>query len=247
VEPRTQLVIGGVRHWPPAHSRRAEAQLGNRILKLLALLAISTTAYAGGAGRVVGRIAITDADGKPTNADAIIYVVGFTEPPGTEVTQVAQKDKKFVPDLVAITVGEHITFPNNDAFLHNVFSQSNARKFDLGSFRRGDAKDKDFPDPGVVDVYCNIHPEMAATILVLPNRRHTHRKPDGSYLIEGVPAGNWTVFAYTRRATKPAMASVTVVSGQDATVNLALQRGTEPDHVNKYGEKYHDYATTTYH
>jgi plastocyanin len=247
VEPRTQLVIGGLRHRPPAHSRRTEAQLGNRILKLLALLAISTTAYAGGAGRVVGRVTITDADGKPTNADAIIYVVGFTEPPGTDVTQVAQKDKKFVPDLVAITVGEHITFPNNDAFLHNVFSQSNARKFDLGSFRRGDAKDKDFPDPGVVDVYCNIHPEMAATILVLPNRRHTHRKPDGSYVIKGVPAGNWTVFAYTRRATKPAMSPVTVVAGQDATVNLALQRGTEPDHVNKYGEKYHDYATTTYH
>jgi plastocyanin len=211
------------------------------------MLALSTTAYAGGAGRVVGKVAITDADGKPTNADAIIYVVGFKEPPSTDVTQVAQKDKKFVPDLVAITVGEHITFPNNDAFLHNVFSQSNARKFDLGSFRRGDAKDKDFPDPGVVDVYCNIHPEMAATILVLPNRRHTHRKPDGSYVIEGVPAGNWTVFAYTRRTTKPTMAPVTVVAGQDATVNLALQRGTEPDHVNKYGEKYHDYAQTTYH
>jgi plastocyanin len=157
---------------------------------------------------VIGSVAITDSDGKPTNAEAVIYVVGFKEPPGTDATQVAQKDKKFVPDLVAITVGEHITFPNNDAFLHNVFSQSTARKFDLGSFRRGDAKDKDFPDPGVVDVYCNIHPEMAATILVLPNRRHTRRKPDGSYVIEGVPAGNWTVFAYTRRAAKPAMAPV---------------------------------------
>jgi plastocyanin len=198
-------------------------------------------------GRVVGKVSITDADGKPANADVIIYVVGFKEPPGTTATQVAQKDKKFVPDLIAITVGEHITFPNNDAFLHNVFSQSNARKFDLGSFRRGDAKDKDFPDPGVVDVYCNIHPEMAATILVLPNRRHTQRKPDGSYVIEGVPAGTWQVFAYARRATKPAMESVTVVAGQDATVNLALQRGTEPDHRNKYGEKYHDYAQTTYH
>ena len=196
---------------------------------------------------MIGTVAITDSDGKPTNAEAVIYVVGFKEPPGSDATQVAQKDKKFVPDLVAITVGEHIAFPNNDAFLHNVFSQSTARKFDLGSFRRGDAKDKDFPDPGVVEVYCNIHPEMAATILVLPNRRHTRRKPDGSYVIEGVPAGTWTVFAYTRRAAKPAMAPVTVVAGQDATVNLSLQRGAEPDHLNKYGEKYHDYATTTYH
>lgn len=195
---------------------------------------------------MVGSVKITDSDGKLSNADAIIYVVGFKEPPGIAATQVAQKDRKFVPDLVAITVGEHITFPNGDPFLHNVFSQSATRKFDLGSFKRGDAKDKDFPDPGVVDVYCNIHPEMAATILVLPNRRHTRRKPDGTYVIDGVPPGTWQVFAYTRRATKPAMASVTVVAGQDASVNLALQRGTEPEHVNKYGEKYKDYATTTY-
>ena len=49
----------------------------------------------------------------------------------------------------------------------------------------------------------DIHPEMAATILVLPNRRHTQIAADGSYAIDGVPPGTWTVFAYTRRATKP--------------------------------------------
>ncbi len=196
---------------------------------------------------MVGKVTISDADGKAAVAEAVIYVVGFKEPPGTDATQVAQKDRKFVPDLVAITVGEHITFPNGDPFLHNVFSQSATRKFDLGSFRRGDAKDKDFPDPGVVDVYCNIHPEMAATILVLPNRRHTRMKADGSYVIDGVPAGTWTVFAYTRRAVRPATAPVTVTAGQDVTVNLSLQRGAEPAHLNKYGEKYRDDATTTYH
>jgi plastocyanin len=251
VEPRPVLVVGLLRYRHLPAARRAAVQLGDRILNRLALLAlvllVPTWAHAGGSGgRVVGKVTITDADGKPANTDAIIYVVGFTEPPGTTATSVAQKDRKFVPDLVAITVGEHVTFPNGDAYLHNVFSQSNARKFDLGSFKRGDAKDKDFPDPGVVDVYCNIHPEMAATILVLPNRRHTTRNADGSYAIEGVPPGTWTVFAYTRRAAKPASAPVTVVAGQDVVVNLALQRGAEPEHRNKYGEKYHDYATTTY-
>jgi plastocyanin len=209
------------------------------------VIGVPTIASAGG-GRVVGKVTITDADGKPAHTDAIVYVVGFTEPPGTTATSVAQKDRKFVPDLVAITVGEHITFPNGDPFMHNVFSQSNARKFDLGSFKRGDAKDKDFPDLGVVDVYCNIHPDMAATILVLPNRRYTHLKPDGSYVIEGVPPGTWKVFAYTRRAAMPVSAPVTVVAGQDAVVNLALQRGTEPEHRNKYGEKYRGDGTTTY-
>jgi hypothetical protein len=52
------------------------------------------------------------------------------------------------------------------------------------------------------------------------------------------------VFAYTRRAAKPVSASVTVGNGADATVNLALVRGAEPEHLNKYGEKYHDAGGT---
>ncbi|HEY1811259.1 MAG TPA: carboxypeptidase regulatory-like domain-containing protein [Kofleriaceae bacterium] len=200
-------------------------------------------------GRVVGTVTITDPDGKPVDAEAIIYVVGFKEPPApnAQPTQIAQKDRAFVPDLVAITVGETVAFPNRDPFLHNVFSQSPARKFDLGSFKKDEQKTKDFTEPGVVDVYCNIHPEMAATILVLPNRAHTRRNRDGSYTIASVPPGTWTVFAYTRRMTKPVSAPVTVIAGQDARVDLALVRGAESPHLNKYGEKYHDTGAATYH
>jgi hypothetical protein len=219
-------------------------------VKVVAIIAAwAAVATAGPTGRVVGKVAITDPDGKPIDAEAIIYVVGFKEPPKPDVppTQVAQKNRAFVPDLVAITVGESVSFPNRDVFLHNVFSQSPARKFDLGSFKKDEQKQKDFPDPGVIDVYCNIHPEMAATILVLPNRAHTRRNADGTYAIDSVPPGTWTVFAYTRRVTKPVSAQVTVVAGQDAHVDLALVRGAEELHLNKYGEKYHDTGTTTYH
>ena len=215
--------------------------MGHRVLVLLALL--SGVAHADG-GRVVGKVTVTEADGKPASADVIVYIVGYTEAGSESASaKIAQKGRKFVPDLVAVTVGESVSFPNQDSFLHNVFSQSVARKFDLGSFRKGDAKEKDFPKPGVIDVYCNIHPEMAATILVLPNKRHTRTKPDGTFVIEGVKPGKWTVFAYARRALKPASGVVTVTAGQEATVNLALTRGAEPPHVNKFGEKYKDPST----
>jgi len=214
--------------------------VGHRVLAIV--LALAGVARA---ERVTGKLTITDADGKPVSADAIVYVVGPIEAADPkDVPKITQKDRRFVPDLVAVTAGGSVAFPNADSFLHNVFSQSPERKFDLGSFRKGESKDKDFPKPGVVDVYCNIHPEMAATILVLPNRLHTHVKPDGTFEIDRVPPGHWTVVAYTRRAQRPVSAPIQVGAGQDATVNLALVRGAEAEHLNKYGEKYHDAGNT---
>ena len=215
-----------------------------RAIVLLAVLA--GTAQAGPVGSIAGKVSVTEADGKPASgADVIVYVVGFAEPHvAAPKLKVEQKGRKFVPDLVAITVGEKVAFPNGDPFLHNVFSQSASRRFDLGSFKKGETKQKEFPSPGVIDVYCNIHPEMAATILVLPNRRHTRTSPDGTFVLEGVPKGTWTVFAYTRRAAKPVSSKVTVLEDGETTINLALQRGAEPEHLNKYGEKYRPNTTT---
>ena len=217
--------------------------MGHRVLIAAALALAAGTAHAG--GRVTGKITVTDANGTPAVPDVIVYVVGFAERATTSgpAATIAQKGRTFVPDLVAITVGQSVRFPNGDPFLHNVFSQSPARKFDLGSFKKGESKEKQFPTAGVVDVYCNIHPEMAATILVLPNRLYTHVMAGGSFAIDHVPPGTWRVFAYTRRALRPVSAPVTVGSG-DVTVNFALVRGGEPEHLNKYGETYHDIGAT---
>jgi len=211
------------------------------------VFALAGAAFADGGGRIHGQVTITEADGAPTNAEAIVYVVGFTEPPAPGLAAtIIQKNRTIIPDIVAITAGERVGFPNRDEFLHNVFSQTAARKFDLGSFKKDATKTKAFSNIGVIDVYCNIHPEMAATILVVPNRRHSRLNPDGTYAIEGVPAGTWTVLAYVRRAAKPAAAQVTVVSGGDAIVDFSLVRGAEPKHLNKYGEPYRDDQTVIY-
>lgn len=218
--------------------------MGHRLLTgaaVAASLAASSAHADPAGGRVTGTVAVVEADGTAAPViDAIVYVVGFPEKadPQAVPAQIAQEGRHFVPDLVGVTAGEDIVFPNNDPFLHNVFSQSAARKFDLGSFKKGDRKTAGFPDPGVVDVYCNIHPEMAATILVLPNRRHVRTSPAGAYTLEGVPPGEWTVFAYTRRAVKPVSAKVTVTAKTETKLDLKLVRGAEPEHLNKFGEKY---------
>lgn len=190
-------------------------------------------------GSVTGTVKVSETNGSAvTDASIVVYVVGPPLPADNKsrASQIVQKNKTFVPDLVAITVGDTVSFPNQDTGLHNVFSPN--PKFDLGSLKKGeDGGAKKFDVAGVVDVYCNIHPQMAATILVLPNRFHTATKT-GSFELTGIPPGDWTVFAYTRRATKPASLKVKVVGGEKATANLSLVRGLETPHDNKYGGKY---------
>lgn len=171
----------------------------------------------------------------------LVYVVGFDEPAPAAVAEIQQHGKRFIPPLVGITAGQKVSFPNGDPFYHNVFSPSLVRQFDLGQFRTGESRSRVFPKSGVVDVYCNIHPQMSATILVLPNRRFATTAKDGSFTIDGVPVGRWKIYAYSRRAARPVGAEVEVRAGRTATVDLTVTE-TRSDfrHPNKYGESYRD-------
>jgi plastocyanin len=210
------------------------------LITLITLVALST-ARGAGAGTVRGTVRVIDAKGNPVSAaGAIVYLTGFTEEAPKEAATIEQRGRHFVPDLIAITAGQDVAFPNRDPFLHNVFSQSPVRRFDLGSYKKGQSKDKRFPTTGVVDVYCNIHPEMAATVLVVPNRRFARVGDDGTFTMTGVPPGRWTAFAYVRLAVRPGSAPVEVTDGGTATIELEVTRGNEVEHPNKFGEHYRD-------
>jgi plastocyanin len=212
-----------------------------RTLAAIVLLLVATPAWA---GRVEGTVTVTRPDGVDASP-VLVYIVGFDEKPPKKTVTITQKKKRFLPSLVAITAGQSITFPNGDPFLHNVFSPSSTRPFDLGSFPEGETRDRKFPDTGVIDVYCNIHSEMSATIVVLPNRRFTFADADGTFAITGVPAGTWTIYAYSRRAREPVSAEITVADDGTTTADLALEEiARDFKHANKYGEEYRDPDTT---
>jgi plastocyanin len=107
------------------------------------------------------------------------------------VPQLAQKNQSFVPRVLPIAVGTTVEFPNMDPIFHNVFSVSPVRRFDLGKYPRGHSRSVVFQKIGIVQVYCDIHADMAAFILVLPNHAFTQPGPNGVYAITGLPPGRY--------------------------------------------------------
>lgn len=79
---------------------------------------------------------------------------------------VSQKGKAFSQPSIKVKVGESVKFVNDDAFSHNVFSLSEAKSFDLGTYSKGGAKSVAFDKPGKVEVECAIHPDMRMTVEV---------------------------------------------------------------------------------
>lgn len=80
--------------------------------------------------------------------------------------EVLQKDKKFSQPGLTVRVGDSVSFRNEAPFFHNVFSLSDTKTFDLGSFPQGQSKKVMFDKPGTVEVECAIHPSMKINIEV---------------------------------------------------------------------------------
>lgn len=77
---------------------------------------------------------------------------------------VAQKNKAFSVKELTIKKGDTVDFLNEDDMFHNVFSLSDAKLFDLGSYPKGESKSVTFDEAGEVEIECAIHPNMLMTI-----------------------------------------------------------------------------------
>jgi len=155
----------------------------------------------------------------PDRRRAVVYLEsapgGAFEERGFGRARMDQRNETFLPNLLAITVGTVVDFPNNDRTYHNVFSLSKARRFDLGRYAQGRSKAVRFDRPGIVRVFCDIHSHMSAFIVVFNHRYFATTDPEGRYRIDGIPPGTYTVVAWhdgsdrdTRMVTIPESGAV---------------------------------------
>jgi plastocyanin len=140
---------------------------------------------------------------------------------GSAPPQIAQLDRRFSPDLVVIPAGSTVSFPNMDPIFHNVFSLSKAKSFDLGSYDKGQTRKVMFPKPGIVDVYCHLHPNMAATVVVTPNRWYARPDSSGQYRIGDIPPGQYTVVAWHKSAGF-FRKQITISAGHDSVADFFI-------------------------
>lgn len=187
-------------------------------------------------GIVRGRVAVPESE-----PIAYAYVENVFAPPVRGKTVVIdQRNKSFTPGWAVIRRGTTIEFPNHDNIYHNVFSHASGNSFDLGLYNSGGpAKTHSFQSAGSVDIYCNIHPQMAASVLVVPNDLFAKIQPDGSFVIKNVPSGQRKVVAWSP-STALAAQWVELKAGSSADVALTLVQKSRV-HKNKAGRAYGSY------
>jgi plastocyanin len=157
----------------------------------------------------------------------VVYLEG-TGPAGGETKPTMQQvNRRFAPDLVVVPVGGTVVFPNMDPIFHNVFSLSKAKEFDLGSYDKGESRSVVFTKPGVVSVYCHLHPNMQATVVVTPNRWYARPDASGQFRIPDVPPGKYTVVAWHKSAGF-FRKTIVVEEGHGAVADFFIPIGDTP-------------------
>ena len=132
-----------------------------------------------------------------------------------------QTAERFTPHVLPIVRGTTVEFPNDDLLFHNVFSLSRAKDFDLGRYPRGVARAVTFDRPGVVQVFCHIHSDMSAVVVVLDNPYFAVPDADGRYTIPALPPGDYTLVAWHERI-RPITHRLHLEPGQLAKVDFTI-------------------------
>jgi hypothetical protein len=153
--------------------------------------------------------------------------------------EISTAEKQFSPHVLVVPVGSTVTFPNHDPFNHNVFSLSEESPFDLGLYNRGETRSVRFERPGVVRIYCNVHAQMSALVVVRDNPYYAQPSGDGTFSIPAVPPGRHAVHAWHERAPELSRDVVVPAGGiGDLALELDARGYKFKPHLNKFGRPY---------
>jgi plastocyanin len=158
-----------------------------RVVSLLSIVMVLAVVPLCLAGTIEGDIQF---NGLRSPGPPVVYILDIEEPAVHAKAVLDQKNLQFVPHVLVIQRGTTVEVPNSDPLKHNVFSISEAKRFNLGMYSQGESRSLTFQKPGIVQLSCAVHLQMSAYIVVVPNRYFAIAGPDGHFRIADVPAGH---------------------------------------------------------
>ena len=205
---------------------------------MLALLAVEAAA-----ATVSGSVSFSSRRGqKPIPSETVVWL----EPAASvrikaEKAQMVTRNKTLMPHVMAVPVGSTIQFPNEDPITHNLFSVSPANPFDLGLYKKNSGKSEKFEKPGIVTVYCNVHPNMSAVIHVMDTPYYGMANSQGAFSLSDVPAGRYKLSAWNEKTGLQTSSIEVSASGEvrgKTTLTLDARNYRETQHLNKNNQPY---------
>jgi plastocyanin len=204
------------------------------------------------AGNVSGEVELTNSKDAAVRkhrdySGVVIWLEPVDRTPPTAIVrrvEMLQKDKQFLPHVMAIPLGSTVDFPNLDPIFHNAFSNFSGGQFDVGLYPPKSSRSVTFKHPGIVRVFCNIHSTMSAVIAVLRTPWFAVSLPTGKYTIPNVPAGEYQLHLFHERALSENLQFLEHrINVPESGLVLPLISITETGflpapHMNKYGKEY---------
>lgn len=172
--------------------------------------------------------------GRTSEFDRLVIILegGDAPPKSPETVVINQRNMRFDPDMVIVPVGSTVQFPNSDPIFHNIFSLSKTQPFDLGFYSEGQSRTVKFNHSGIVQVYCHIHANMHAAIVVTSSPWYARPAADGSFGWTNVPAGRYRLTAWHKIAGLFKTEINVPASGKiEATIRIPID--VDKEHVDR--------------
>ena len=190
-------------------------------LTLVGNVALAPQARADGSVQV----SVKDNKGAPV-ADAVVSLMPLDAKPAVRPPDapfvIAQRGEEFDPYVTALVVGSRVSFPNQDAIRHQVYSISKPKKFEIPLYGPGAGETLTFDQPGIVSLGCNIHDWMSAHVVVLETPFFMKTPAAGVATLAALPPGRYRLDIWHPRLVNDAKREVVIAAADSATQAISI-------------------------
>lgn len=195
-------------------------------------------------------VRVSDRHGEPLQG--IVVVAEAVDSPAragsaggpVDDAQMTQRNLSFEPEVLVVRAGTDVSFPNEDAVKHHVYSFSPAKRFELALYNGTEHPPERFDTPGIVTLGCNIHDSMIGYVYVTDSPHFGKTGEDGAIRLDGLGDGSYRVTIWHPRIKDDEASltsEVTIAGAGPLVVPFALARKLKPARSNNPTSRWSDY------